>query len=77
MMELMVPIYTPRSSSEATVIAALLRAHHVDFLLQGEAFSSLYPGPLSTSLNVQMLLVTPEHEALARSLLRDFLDNSQ
>lgn len=70
----MVPIYRPRSNSEALVIASLLDAHRVKHLMQGGAFSSVVPGPITTSLNAQMLLVDPAQQAFAIQLLADFLD---
>ncbi len=70
----MVPIYTPKSESEASVIGALLEAYGVVFLMQGGAFSSMYPGPVSNSLNAQTLLVRGDQVELARQLIQDFID---
>ena len=70
----MVPLYKPKSDAEARIIAAMLDAYGVDYLMQGEAFSTMYPGPLATSLNAQVLLVHDHHVTLARELLVDFLD---
>ncbi|HLR13938.1 MAG TPA: DUF2007 domain-containing protein [Burkholderiaceae bacterium] len=70
----MIPLYRPRSDAEATVIASMLEAYGVDFLMQGSAFSAMYPGPLTTSLNAQVLLVSENDAARARELLADFLD---
>ena len=69
----MTPLYTPQSTSEATVIAALLDAHDVRYIMQGAAFSSMYPGPVATGLNECTLLVANEHLELARHLLEPFL----
>lgn len=70
----MIPVYTPKSESEASVIEALLNAYGVVFHMQGGAFSSMYPGPVSNSLNAQILLVRDDHVDLARQLLQDFID---
>lgn len=70
----MIPIYRPKSNSEALVVAALMQAHGVAHVMQGGAFSSMYPGPLSTSLNAQTLLVEEGQADLARALLAGFLD---
>lgn len=70
----MIPIYTPKSESEASVIAALLNAYGVVFHMQGSAFSTMYPGPVSNSLNAQRLLVRADQEALARQLIQEFTD---
>lgn len=70
----MVPIYTPKSESEATVIGALLSAYDIDFHMQGGAFSSMYPGPVSNSLNAQTVLVRDDQVELARQLIQDFID---
>ncbi len=70
----MVPVYRPKSEAEAAIIVSMLEAYGVDFVMQGGAFSSMYPGPLPTSLNAQVVLVKAKHEALARELLQDFLD---
>lgn len=72
----MIPVYTPRSESEASVIAALLSAYGVDFVMQGGAFSTMYPGSLSTSLNTQIVLVREDQEALARQLIEDFTQSA-
>lgn len=69
----MVPIYRPKSNSEALVISSLMQAHGIRHLMQGGAFSSLYPGALSTSLNAQTLVVDAAQAELARALLADFM----
>jgi hypothetical protein len=71
----MTPIYTPRSQSEASVIAALMNAHEIRYVMQGEAFSSMYPGPFSTGLNELILLVAHEDVELARQLIEPFTQN--
>lgn len=73
----MTPIYTPRSPSEASVIAALLDAHAVRYVMQGQAFSAMYPGPLSNSLNASVLLVALEDVGLARELIRPFTGSTE
>lgn len=70
----MTPIYTPKSESEASVIAALLDAYGVVFHMQGAAFSTMYPGPVSNSLNAQTLMVQDDQVELARQLIQDFVD---
>jgi len=70
----MIPIYAPKSESEAAVIASMLEAYGVDFLMQGAAFSTMYPGPAPNSLNEQILLVDEAHAETARQLLQPFLD---
>lgn len=70
----MIPVYRPRSDSEATVIASLLQAYNVPFHMQGAAFSTMYPGPLTHSLNAQVLLVPSDRAEFARQLIADFLD---
>lgn len=72
----MIPIYTPKSESEASVIGALLEAYGVVFYMQGGAFSSMYPGPVSNSLNAQTLLVRDDHVDLALQLIQDFIDDA-
>lgn len=71
----MVPLYTPKSESEAMIISSLLKAYDVRFLIQGGEFSSLYPAAVTTSLNEQVLLVDEADIALARELLGSFLDD--
>jgi len=67
-------VYRPKSNSEAMVVAALMQAHGIAHVMQGGAFSSMYPGALRTSLNAQTLLVEDAQAELARALLADFLD---
>lgn len=69
----MIPIYRPKSNSEALVIGSLMQAHGIRHLMQGGAFSSLYPGGLSTSLNAQTLMVDAVQADLARALLTNFM----
>ncbi|MEO6986047.1 MAG: hypothetical protein ABI155_11955 [Paralcaligenes sp.] len=69
----MVPIYTPKSESEALVITSLMRAYGVVFFMRGGAFSSMYPGPISNSLNEQTLMVDDDQAELARELIQSFL----
>ncbi|NYT66645.1 hypothetical protein H0A58_11785 [Alcaligenaceae bacterium] len=70
----MVPIYSPRSESEAAVITSLMQAYGITFLMQGGAFSSMYPGPVTNSLNAQTLMVDADHVPLATQLLQPFID---
>ncbi|MGB6105596.1 MAG: DUF2007 domain-containing protein [Pusillimonas sp.] len=70
----MIPIYSPKSESEAAVIVSLMEAYDIPCLMRGGAFSSMYPGPMSNSLNAQTLLVAEEHAETARQLLQPFLD---
>lgn len=73
----MVRIYRPKSNSEALVVASLMRAHGIVHFMQGGAFSSMMPGPLSTSLNAQTLMVEASQADLARELLADFMDEDE
>ena len=68
----MVPVYSPQSESEAAVVTALMRAYDIRFHMRGGAFSSMYPGTVSTSLNEQVLMVATEQVELARQLLESF-----
>lgn len=67
-------VYRPKSNSEALVVEALMQAHGIAYVMQGGAFSSMYPGALRTSLNAQILLVEEGQADLARALLTNFLD---
>lgn len=69
----MIPLYAPRDTAEAAVVAALLEAYDVRFFIQGQAFGSLYPGPLSNSLNALMVMVDAGQVDLARELLAEFM----
>ncbi len=69
----MIPIYCPNSDSEAAAIAALMQAYDIPFVMSGGAFSSMYPGPLTNSLNAQTLMVDERHVELARELIKPFL----
>ena len=70
----MIPIYTPRSESESVVIASLLKAYDIRFLIQGGEFSTLYPASVTTSLNEQVVLVDEADAEIARELLGSFLE---
>jgi hypothetical protein len=70
----MIPIYSPKSESEAAVIASLMQAYGVDFFMQGGAFSTMYPGPILNSLNAQTLMVHEDDVALATQLIQPFID---
>ncbi|GAB2909541.1 DUF2007 domain-containing protein [Paralcaligenes sp. KSB-10] len=69
----MIPVYSPKSESEAAVIASLMQAYGISFFMRGGAFSSMYPGPISNSLNAQMLMVEDDQAELAKELVRSFL----
>ncbi len=71
----MIPIYWPKSESEAAVIVSLMQAYGISFLMRGAGFSSMYPGPLSNSLNAQTLMVDAEHVQLATQLVQPFIDD--
>lgn len=73
----MVPVYAPKSESEAAVIASLMLAYGVSFFMRGGAFSSMYPGPVVNSLNEQMLMVDDGQVELARELIRSFVSDKE
>jgi len=70
----MVPVYCPRTESEAAVVTALMQAYGIVHFMRGGAFSSMYPGPVSNSLNEQMLMVESGQAAMALDLLSAFTD---
>lgn len=70
----MIPIYSPKSESEAAVITSLMQAYGITFLMQGAAFSGMYPGPVTNSLNAQTLMVDAKHVQLATQLIQPFVD---
>ncbi|HLU19218.1 MAG TPA: hypothetical protein VKZ66_04595 [Pusillimonas sp.] len=72
----MTPLYSPKSESEASVLTAMMQAYDIDFLMQGAAFSTMYPGPVTSSLNAQVLMVRSDQFELARELLASFLQSS-
>lgn len=72
----MTPIYSPRTASEASVLTALMQAYDIDFVMQGAAFSSMYPSEVASSLNEQVLMVRADQAELARQLLQTFLEDS-
>ncbi|UYO95222.1 putative signal transducing protein [Pollutimonas sp. M17] len=70
----MIPIYCPKSESEASVIASLMDAYGIAFLMRGGAFSSMYPGPVANSLNARTLMVQEDQAELAMQLLQPFIE---
>ena len=74
---IVVPLYTPKSESEAAVIASLLHAYGVSFFMRGGAFSTMYPGSMTSSLNEQTLMVRDDHVELAKGLLQSFLTDQE
>lgn len=70
----MIPIYSPKSESEATVIASMMQAYGISFLMQGGAFSAMYPGPVANSLNAQTLMVDERSVLLATQLIQPFIE---
>ena len=72
----MIPVYAPQSESEASVISSLMEAYQIEHFIRGGAFSTMYPGALSTSLNAQMLMVHPDQVELAKQLLKEFLEQT-
>lgn len=72
----MTPLYSPKSESEASVLTAMMQAYDIDFLMQGAAFSTMYPGPVTSSLNAQVLMVRSDQFELARELLASFRRSS-
>lgn len=72
----MTPVYSPRSESEAAVVTSMMQAYQIDFVMQGGAFSTMYPGPVANSLNAQVLMVRKDQAELARQLLAAFMEES-
>ncbi|HEY9573794.1 MAG TPA: hypothetical protein VIR76_11820 [Pusillimonas sp.] len=71
----MIPIYRPKSESEAAVIGSLMQAYGISFLMSGGAFSAMYPGPIANSLNAQTLMVRKDQAELAMQLIQPFTDD--
>lgn len=72
----MTPIYEPRSESEAVIITSMMQAYKIDFVMQGGAFGSMYPGPVSNSLNARILMVRADQADEARQLLASFIQEA-
>jgi len=72
----MIPLYSPQSESEASVLTAMMQAYDIDFVMQGAAFSSMYPGPVTSGLNAQVLMVRNDQVEVARELLATFLQSA-
>ena len=70
----MIPVYTMKSEPDAAVIAALMTAYDIHFIISGRGFSSMYPGAVSNSLNEQILMVRADQVELAKTLLEPFLN---
>lgn len=51
-----------------------MQAYGVTFLMRGGAFSSMYPGPVTNSLNAQTLMVAEEDVVMATQLIQPFID---
>lgn len=71
----MTPIYTPQSESEAAIVISMMQAYGIEFVMQGNAFGSMYPGPVSNSLNARILMVRADQADEARQLLADFIES--
>jgi len=69
----MTPIYTPRSESEAAIITSMMNAYQIEFVMQGAAFGSMYPGPIANSLNARILMVRSDQAEEAKQLLAEFM----
>jgi hypothetical protein len=52
----------------------MMQAYGISFLMQGGAFSSMYPGPVANSLNAQTLMVEERSVLLATQLIRPFIE---
>ncbi len=72
----MVPVYSPLTESESSVISSLLEAHDIPFFIRGGAFSKLYPGMQIKDYNTQTFMVPAESYELARALLAEFIKPS-
>jgi len=72
----MVPVYSPLTESEASVISSLLEAYEIPFFIRGGAFSKLYPGMQIKDYNTQTFMVPAGSCELARELLAEFINPS-
>lgn len=70
------PIYTPQSESEAAIITSMMQAYDIEFVMQGAAFGTMYPGPMANSLNERILMVRADQADEARLLLAKFINDS-
>jgi len=72
----MVPLYTPATESEASVISGLLEAYQIPFFIRGGAFGKLYPGVQISPYNTQTFMVPETDLEFARGLIADFVSDS-
>ena len=72
----MVPVYSPLTESEASVISSLLEAYEIPFFIRGGVFSKLYPGMQIKDYNTQTFMVPAESYEIARELLAEFIKPS-
>ena len=73
----MIPVYSPYTESEASVISAMLEAHDIPYFIRGGAFSKLYPGMQIKDYNTQTFMVPSASYELARQLLAEFISPDQ
>lgn len=74
--DVMVPVYSPITESEAAVISTMLEAHEIPFFIRGGGFSKLYPGMQIKDYNIQTFMVPPESYEFVRELLAEFIKPS-
>jgi len=72
----MVPLYTPETESEASVISGLLEAYQISFFIRGGAFGKLYPGVHISPFNTQTFMVSKADLEFALGLITDFVSDS-
>jgi len=72
----MLPLYTPETESEASVISGLLEAYQISFFIRGGAFGKLYPGVHISPFNTQTIMVSETDLEFARDLIADFISDS-
>ena len=68
----LVPIASPQSESELSVMLCTLEACGVPTFVQGRGFGSLYPGPQIAAYNARRIMVPAGYEAQAEEALKVF-----
>ena len=72
----MVPLYSPATEPEASVISGLLEAYRIPFFIRGGEFGKLYPGIHISPYNTQTFMVSKSDLEFARELIADFVSDS-
>lgn len=73
----MIEVYSPQNAAEQAIIESILIGEGIQYTIRNDNFGAMNVGPLITSLNDKMIMVSEKDYHRADELIKDFLSKTE